>query len=142
MAGAADGDDKQRLRAALRELERAKQRVERDAARVAAQTRDDLLARLLPLLDDLDRTIAAAPPGDLRDGVALVRDKFERVLADYGLERVPTVGHRFDPAVHEAVGVAPVAPDRDGEVVSEWQRGYRAGDRVLRAAKVVVGRAA
>jgi len=144
---AAVDPDKQRLRNALRELEQARERVERDAERVADQTKRDLIERLLPLLDNLDRSIAAAAAaGDdspLRDGVELVRAQFEKVLLGYGVEKLDTVGCQFDPNEHDAVAVVSVDDHRShGVVVDEWQPGYRIGSRILRPAKVRVGKLA
>ncbi|HUJ62284.1 MAG TPA: nucleotide exchange factor GrpE, partial [Kofleriaceae bacterium] len=90
---------------ALRELEAARARVERDAGAVADETRRRLVAQLLPVLDNLDRTIAAAerdPSGAaLALGVRRVRDQLDGVLRGYGVERVDAVAKRFDPSLHE-----------------------------------------
>jgi molecular chaperone GrpE len=103
------------------------------------------VGELLPSLDDLDRAIAAAQADAsvkpaLVEGFALVRGRLERVLEGYGLERIDAVGAPFDPKVHEAVALVRVDdPTRSGVVVDEVERGYWAGDRVLRPARVLVG---
>lgn len=139
-----EGDERQRLRAALLELEEAKQRVARDAERARQQLRGELVADLLPLLDNFDRSLEAAQQSSdtgVYEGLRLVREQFEQVLAGYGLERIVTEGERFDPELHEAIAVADVSSDEDdGRVIREWQAGYRFGERVLRAAKVQVGK--
>jgi molecular chaperone GrpE len=132
---------------ALRELDAAKARVERDAKAVEDETRRRLIAQLLPLLDDLDRTIQAArDQGDaptVVDGVELVRNHLEAVLRGYGVERVDTVAQRFDPRLHDAVAVREVADAKSHDVViDQLQPCYRWGGTLLRPAKVVVGRAA
>jgi molecular chaperone GrpE len=132
------------LSAALRELEAAKMRVERDARAVADEMRRDLVERLLPVLDDLDRTInAAEAAGDaptVIEGVLLVRSHVERVLHGYGLERVEALGEPFDPRIHEAVATVPVAQIEQHEiVVDQFAPGYRFNGSLLRPAKVVVG---
>lgn len=129
---------------ALRELEAAKARVERDANRVFHETREKLVAELLPVLDDLDRTIEAARRhGDapsVVEGVTLVRARLDAILAGYGLERIDAAGAPFDPSIHEAVATAGVYDPRDHRVVLEQlQPGYRHGSRLLRPAKVMVG---
>ena len=139
--------DKQDLRAALSELQNAKARVDRDAERVLVETRQNLVRDLLPILDNLDRSIAAGDTTDpearaVLDGVHLVRAQFEKVLAGYGVERIDSVGQVFDPTQHEAIAVVPVTdPDRHNEVIDEWEPGYRMNDRILRVAKVRVARA-
>jgi molecular chaperone GrpE (heat shock protein) len=131
---------------ALRDLEAAQARVERDAHRVHDETRSKLVADLLPVLDNLDRTVRAATRnGDdlaLVEGVRLVRAQLESVLRGYGVERIDAIGTRFDPNVHDAITVAPVRdPAHHAIVLEEAEPGYRFGDRLLRPAKVVVGRA-
>lgn len=138
--------DRASMTRALRELEAARARVERDARRVHDETRSKLVAELLPVLDNLDRTIRAATDNrddqTLVDGVRLVRAQLERVLQGYGIERIDAVGMRFDPSVHDAIHVAPVRdPARHAIVLEQAEPGYRFGDRLLRPAKVVVGRA-
>ena len=68
-------------------------------------------------------------------------NNFESALAAAGVEAVGSTGERFDPELHEAVDTVAVGPERDGEVVVEYSRGYRMGERLLRPARVRVGRA-
>jgi molecular chaperone GrpE len=58
-----------------------------------------------------------------------------------GVESVPGVGSKFDPEMHEAVDMKPVGPDEDGIITAEYSRGYKLGDRLLRPARVQVGKA-
>ncbi len=135
------------MRRALRDLEAAKARVERDAQRAADELREKLVVELLPVLDNLDRTIRAAEAAGhvqaMLQGVRQVRSQFANVLAKLGIERVDAKHHRFDPRVHDAVSIVPVNhPSAHDVVVDQVEPGYRFGDRLLRAAKVVVGRLA
>jgi len=130
---------------ALRDLEAAKARVERDAKRVLDETREQLVAKLLPVLDDLDRTIrAAVENGDapaVLDGVRLVRSQLEGVLRGYGAERIDARDQAFDPARHEAISMVAVSDPRGhGRVLEQVEAGYQFGERLLRPARVVVGR--
>lgn len=139
------GPDRATMVQALRDLEAAKGRVERDAKRVMAETREQLVAKLLPILDDLDRTIHAAAASrdapSVLEGVRLVHSQLEAVLRGYGVERVDARDQMFDPSRHDAVSVMAVAdPRAHGRVLEQLQAGYRSGDRLLRPAKVVVGR--
>jgi molecular chaperone GrpE len=141
-AGEPDADS---MRRALRELEAAKHRVERDAHRAADEMREKLVVDLLPLLDNFDRTIRAAEVEGtsqaMLQGVRLVRSQFANVLAKYGVERIDAKHKRFDPRVHDAISVVPVHdPSANDVVVDQLQPGYRFGDRLLRPAKVVVGK--
>jgi len=137
--------DLQSMTRALRELEAAKARVERDAARAAQELREKLVVELLPVLDNLDRTIRAAEQqGEAKtviEGVHMVRSQFMSTLQRIGVERIETRNQPFDPALHEAVGTVPVThPAAHNVVVDQLEPGYRFGDRLLRPAKVVVGR--
>ncbi len=135
--------DRSSLAAALRELEAAKARVERDAHASAYDLRRSLIEKLLPVLDDLDRTIAAAErAGDapvIVEGTRLVRAELEAVLRGYGLERLDACGHDFDPAVHEAVATVPVPTAQHETIREQLAPGYRFGGTLLRPAQVVVG---
>ncbi len=133
------------MRRALRDLEAAKARVERDAHRAADELREKLVSELLPVLDNLDRTIRAAEAGSVAQsmvqGVRQVRSQFANVLARFGLERFDAKHQRFDPSKHDAINVVPVAhPSAHDVVVDQLEPGYRFGDRLLRPAKVIVGR--
>jgi molecular chaperone GrpE len=132
----------ERLNDALRDLAAAKQRVERDAQSVNDETRTKLVADLFPVLDSLDRSIAAGSTDSaLIEGVKLVRAQLEQVLRGYGLERVQSRGERFDPERHDAVDVVWVDdPSQHDVVMEEWEAGYRLRNKVLRAAKVRVGK--
>jgi len=130
---------------ALRELEAAKARVERDAQAVEDDTRKRLVAELLPVLDNLDRTLRAAiadrESPAVVEGVRLVRAQLEAVLRGYGVERIDALEQPFDPAVHDAVGMLDVT-DRayHGKVIDQLEPCYRFGSALLRPAKVIVGR--
>jgi molecular chaperone GrpE (heat shock protein) len=142
---ATSSPDFDRMRRALRDLEAAKARVERDAQRAADEMREKLVVDLLPVLDNLDRTIGAAEQaGESRamlDGVRLVRSQFANVLRKFGVERIDAKGSRFDPRIHDAISVVPVShPSVNDTIVDQLQAGYRFGDRLLRPAKVIVGR--
>src|SRR5262249_38756199 len=136
--------DVETLRAALAELEDTKQRVRRDLDRQLELHRSQVLEELLPVLDNLERSLNAADPrGPLYEGVRLVHNQFLSALAKFGLERRSALGQRFDPRLHDAVAVIPTDdPAKDGVVVSELEPAYVVGERVVRPAKVQVGRAA
>ena len=138
--------DRQAALRALRNLEATEARLERNARREADDARGKLVQELLPVLDNLDRTIRAAHTGRdpaILEGVRLVRHQLEGVLRGYGVERIDAIGQRFDPGVHEAIGVTAVGdPSRHGVVVQQAEPGYRFAGRLLRPAKVSVGKLA
>lgn len=126
-------DDLLRLQA---EYVNYRKRVERDRAVAGESAVIGVLNALLPVLDDID---AARTHGDLADGpFASIAKKLESVLTGYGLSRIDEVGVEFDPTVHEALIQQP-SEDVTTDTVSQVLRaGYRKGDRVLRAAQVIV----
>jgi len=137
--------DRQAALRALRNLEATEARLERNARREAEETRGKLVQELLPVLDNLDRTIRAAQAGRsdpaLLEGVHMVRQQLEGVLRGYGVERIDAIGQRFDPAIHEAIGMIGVDdPQRHGAIVHQAEPGYRMAGRLLRPAKVSVGK--
>jgi molecular chaperone GrpE len=134
-------DDLQRLQA---EYVNYKRRVDRDRALVQERAVKDVLESVLPVLDDIQ---AARDHGDLVEGpFAAIADKLESTLGKYGLQRFGSKGETFDPMQHEALMHTPwPADDADlpGDatattVVMVLQPGYRAGEQVLRPARVAV----
>jgi molecular chaperone GrpE len=142
---ASDAVDRQAALRALRNLEATEARLARNAKRDVEEARGKLVQELLPVLDNLDRTIRAAyaarsEPAML-EGVRMVRHQLESVLRGYGVERIESLDQRFDPNLHEAIGVAPVSdPRRHGVVVQQAEPGYTFGGKLLRPAKVSVGK--
>lgn len=137
--------DVETLRQALAELEDAKHRLRRDNERELDRLRARVLEALLPVIDNLERSITAAEAtrnvDALLAGMRMVHGQFLGALEPFGLERVSSVGSRFDPSVHDAVAVIPVDdPAKDGVVVAEMEPAYRFGGRIVRPAKVQVGR--
>jgi len=133
-------------RRAADEFDSVKQRMRRDTARDVERARRALLAELLDVVDNLDRAIAAARAASdsgemLLAGIELVRDQFLAKLAAFGVTRFNSQGEPFDATLHEAVSMVPVEDAAlDDTVVSVVTDGYRIGDELLRAARVVVGR--
>ncbi|WP_311214871.1 MULTISPECIES: nucleotide exchange factor GrpE [unclassified Arthrobacter] len=113
-----------------------RKRVERDRAVAGEMAVIGVLNSLLPVLDDVD---AARQHGDLEDGpFAAIAAKLENALKTYGLERIADTGVEFDPTIHEALIQQP-GEDIEVDTVSQVLRsGYRSGERVLRAAQVIV----
>jgi molecular chaperone GrpE len=144
---AAPAVDAEALRRALADLEEAKRRVRRDGERQVELMRAQVLEVLLPVLDNLERSMAAASTTTsvegVLGGVKLVHAQLLSALAQFGLERRSAVGTRFDPRLHDAIAVIPVSDaSQDGVVVAEIEPAYCLGERVIRPAKVQVGRAA
>ena len=97
------------------------------------------------MIDDLDRAIDAvskdAPRAAVLQGMRGIATSFQNALAAAGVEPIESVGEPFDPELHEAVDTGEASPELDGKVVDEYSRGFRMGERLLRPARVKVGRA-
>jgi len=128
-----------------RETAEMRERLKKTLESRAQQAQFDFLTTLLPVLDNLNRAVAASeqdPSLDhLRDGVIGTARSFEQALMIVGVESVPGVGSKFDPEMHEAVDMKPVDPEQDGIITAEYSKGYRLRDRLLRPARVQVGKA-
>jgi molecular chaperone GrpE len=145
-------DELTRAYAALLEDNKAfRQRLEREKARVVEAERTSVVQALLEAADDLERALAAvsgaAEGGEalrhLVDGVSLSLASLHRRIGALGAERIPVTGRPFDPHVAEAIDTVAVAdPGQDGLVLQEVTPGWRVGDRILRPARVRVGRLA
>ena len=103
----------------------------------------DLMRTLIPVLEDFDRTFAAAGADDkaILEGTRLVHANLVKALRDFGLEPIEAAGEKFDPTIHEALMHQPSDEIPPGDVIEQVTRGYRLRDRVLRPARVVVSKA-
>jgi len=105
---------------------------------------EDLVVKLLGVLDDFDRAIKAFDSTDnaqaLKEGILLIFNKFMTILSNQGLEQMKTVGESFNTDFHEAITNIPAqSEEMKNKVVDEIEKGYLLNGKVIRYAKVVVG---
>jgi len=128
-----------------KETDEMRSRLRKTLEDKAKQGQFNFLSTLLPVLDNLNLAVAASESDpeitNFRNGVVGTARSFEQALMSVGVEAVSAVGATFDPEIHEAVDMKPVDPEDDGKVTAEYSRGYRFGDRLLRPARVQVGKA-
>jgi molecular chaperone GrpE len=127
------------LKRVAADFENYRKRVARDQESLVARAHERLVKELLPVLDDLERALAAAEEHEeakLEEGVRLVHQELQAALKREGLAEIETNG-RFDPHVHEALLSQPSNAE-EGSVIEVVQKGYKLGDRVVRPARVVV----
>lgn len=132
-----------RLLRTAAEFDNYRKRVERERRDLAEFAAADVLAELLPIIDNFERAMqapAGPDPEGLRRGVELIHKQMLDLLRKRGVTPIDAVGADFDPNVHEAVVHEPSDRHRDGEVIQELQRGYKLGDRLLRPAMVKVAK--
>ena len=122
------------------DFENYRKRAVRDQERLVTHAHERLVRELLPILDDLERTLEAADRHEeaaLLDGVRLVERSLRKALEKEGLVEIEANG-QFDPHVHEAMLTQVREGAEPGSVVEVLQRGYRVGDKVVRPARVIV----
>ena len=126
-----------------RETDETRQRLNRSADERAASEKAKFIASLLPALDNLNRAAASgdAPRESILEGIRSIATTFEAALTNAGVESIQSVGEDFNPELHEAVDTEETGSEMDGKVIEEYSRGFRMGDRLLRPARVKVGRA-
>ena len=128
------------------EFENFRRRQQEDLKRRLVLMKEELFRSLLPIVDNLDRSIEAAKTTNSLDallkGVELTRREFGRLFEDNDVLAIETVGQNFDPNLHEAMMVEERDDLPDQSIVSELLKGYRLGERVMRASMVKVSRRA
>jgi molecular chaperone GrpE len=128
-----------------RETDETRQRLNRSADERATAEKAKFIAALLPVMDDLNRAMKSVSEDTPRDaileGIRSIATSFQSALTNAGVEPIESVGEPFNPELHEAVDTEVTGGDMDGKVIGEYSRGFRMGDRLLRPARVKVGRA-
>lgn len=128
------------------DLQNFRRRAVRDREESVTRAEESLLLDVIGLLDDLERALAAMSPEQLGEpwalGVTLTAQRMRDMLGRHGVTPIVALGTPFDPSVHEAL-LEIEAPEgvQPGCVAQEALKGYRRGERALRAARVVVARA-
>lgn len=122
----------------LAEFENYKRRTVKEKLDLMKTASQDIMTALLPVLDDFDR---AKKNEELSVGTNLVYNKLYNILQNKGLEAMESDGALFNPEFHEALTEIP-APSEDskGKIVDTIEKGYTIGDKIIRHAKVVVGK--
>jgi molecular chaperone GrpE len=134
-----------RLLRTTAEFDNYRKRIERERRDMADRAAESLLLDLLPLVDDLERALAAEASGEsaeaYRRGVELIHKQMLDLLARRGVTPMEARGADFDPHLHQAVASEAVEGHRDGEVIDVLRKGYLINDRLLRPAMVKVAQA-
>jgi molecular chaperone GrpE len=127
------------------DFENYRRRVAGEAAEAEKRGRAELARALIPVVDNLERALAAMEPrhedqpaSQFAEGVRLVREELASVLKRNGVESFEPAGEPFDPHLHEAMMMKPAESENVGKVIEVLEKGYRLDGQVLRAARVVV----
>jgi len=122
-----------------------RQRIQKNNEQRMIQERAEFLASLLPILDNINLAVQAAENDSgnesLLIGIKGTARLFEQALMSVGVEPIAAFGNDFDPELHEAIEIVECEAEEDGKVVGEFSRGYKLGEKLLRASRVQVGKA-
>lgn len=125
------------------DFENYRKRAQKEKEEYGKYFNTDLIARMLPVLDNF-RLALKHQPKDFKDngflsGIGHIERQFEQIFTEEGVEKIPTEGQKFDPHLHEAVEeISSEKPP--GQITEEVLAGYKLGDRIIRHAKVKVSR--
>jgi molecular chaperone GrpE len=122
------------------EFQNYRKRIERDNEMMYASMKGDIIKKVLPVLDDLERALQNRPSnsGAWVGGIELIQKKLVSLLEGEGVKRIEAVGAAFDPNFHEAISHEPIVGVQSGHVIAVVQNGYMLGERVIRPALVRV----
>jgi molecular chaperone GrpE len=121
------------------EFQNYKKRIERDNETMYAGMKGDIIKKVLPALDDLERALQNRPADDAwASGIELIARKLQNILENEGVKRIGAEGAAFDPNFHEAISHEPADGVESGHVIEVVQNGYMLGERVIRPAMVRV----
>jgi molecular chaperone GrpE len=121
------------------EFQNYRKRIERDNELTYILLKGDIIKKILPVLDDLERALQNRSEDDpWANGIELVARKFQNILESEGIKRIEAVGMEFDPNFHEAISHEPADSAQSGHVIGVVQNGYMIGERVIRPALVRV----
>jgi molecular chaperone GrpE len=126
------------------EFDNYRKRVDRDRKDQMEWAAADLLSQILSVLDDFERALKADAPPEAepyRAGFELIHRQLSELVRKRGATPIEAVGADFDPNLHQAIAYEETPGAREGEVVAEFAKGYKLGDRLLRPAIVKVAKA-
>lgn len=127
------------------EFDNFKRRTAKEKVELNQTAGKDVIQSLLEVLDDCDRAEkqlqSASDIEQFREGVQLVFNKLRKVLKQRGLKEMNSIGTEFNPDIHEAITEIPApSPDMKGKILDQVETGYYLNDKIIRFAKVVVGK--
>ena len=131
-------------RRSVAEMSNFRKRMQREQGEYNNNATARMVERMLPVMDDMDRAIAALPntqaSNDWSNGFRMIQQKLHAVLDQEGVTPIPTAGQMFDPTLHEAVSYEEQPGYQEGQIIAEVSRGYKLGDRILKPSMVRVAK--
>lgn len=128
-----------RYKRLLAEFENYKKRSQKEKEGIYGMITGDVVSSMLPIMDNLEKAAEAKTQDtQYQEGVRLVARQFQEALRSLGLEEIEAIGQRFDPEFHEAVSHIDDETKGEQEIVQEYRKGYRIGNKVVRHSMVIV----
>ncbi len=132
-------ESKRKWYAVTAEYENYRRRTQNQAAVRYQEGRNDVIAALFPIGDNLERAIATCADEKTKEGLDMVLKSYKKVLEGEGVEEINPVGQPFDADTMEAIMAAPAEDGEESGIVKQaYLKGYKKGDKVLRYAQVIV----
>ena len=132
-------ESKRKWYAVTAEYENYRRRTQNQASQRYQEGRNDVIASLFPIGDNLERALATITDENTKQGVDMVLKAFKKVLETEGVEEINPVGEAFDADVAEAIMAMPAEEGEESGIVKQvYVKGYKKGDKVLRYAQVIV----
>ncbi len=127
----------------MAEFDNYRKRTMKEKAELIKSASADILTKILPIIDDLERAIANNAKSDdidaIKEGFQLIYNKLMHTLEGEGLKKIPAKGEKFDTDYHEAIAIIPATEDNVKDTIIDCTRdGYMLNDKVLRTSQVVV----
>ena len=128
-----------RYKRILAEFENYKKRSGKERETLYNSIVSDIVEVFLPVVDNLENALKIETQDvEYKKGIELVLKQFKDILKSKGVEEIPAMGETFDPSLHEAVGSVQDPEKNTQEIVQEYRKGYKIGNRVIRHSMVVV----
>ena len=132
-------ESKRKWYAVTAEYENYRRRTQNQAAQRYADGRNDVIASLFPIGDNLERALASCADENTKQGLDMVLKSFKKVLETEGVEEIDPIGQPFDATYAEAIMAMPAADGEESGIVKQvYVKGYKKGEKVLRYAQVIV----
>lgn len=132
-------ESKRKWYAVTAEYENYRRRTQNQAAQRYQEGRNDVVASLFPVGDNLERAISSCADENTKQGLDMILKAYKKVLESEGVEEIDPVGQAFDAATMEAIMAMPAADGEESGIVKQvYVKGYKKGEKVLRYAQVIV----
>ena len=121
------------------EFENYKKRTQKESLTKRAEITGEVVSSILPVMDNLEKAVATQTEDvSYQEGIKLVLKQFSGVLEKFGMTEIESIGQKFDPELHEAVSHIDDPSKGDNEIVEEYRKGYKIGNKVVRHSMVIV----